>query len=405
MTRSSRRGPQDSGTGRVRALVVCPTEYGGQIEHAADTALALAADPRTESVILLSRRGADAYLGRPQAPGLRVVESIPARRTGGGRLRRVLQVVDLLREHLQIRRLAAAAGPSAVLALDSSKYPVPDLLKGRRGQATALFLHNVRPHHDDDEASLRLRLLRWLELGAARGADRVIVHGADQQRTARETLSGLRGELRAVPLPTSTRIDEAATAASVPVRVDAQEPEAPRLELPEQPYALVLGELRANKGVELAIDAAGLAGVPLLVAGRAESPELSEAMAQRARRAGTVRLEDRFLTRAEFTRALEGAAVVVLPYTHFDAQSGILAKAIAAGLPVVASDLGSLREQSGEHSPARFADVHDSAAFAAAMREGFDEAVAAGPRTAVDAGHHDDWQPTVDAVLGAGSAR
>ena len=89
------------------------------------------------------------------------------------------------------------------------------------------------------------------------------------------------------------------------------------------------------------------------------------------------------------------------PYTHFDAQSGILAKAIAAGLPVVASDLTSLREQNGAHAPARFADIHDRDAFAAALRQGFDDAVAAGPRTGADPSSRADWEPTVEAVLGA----
>ena len=153
----------------ARVLVVCPTEYGGQIEHAADTAMALAADPRTQRVVLLSRKGADAHLGRPRVEGLRIVESIPPRRTGSGILRRGIQVLDLVREHLQIRRLAAQAGPGAVVALDSSKYPFPSVLTPGRDQTSVLFLHNVRPHHDDAGASLRLRLLRRLELGAATG--------------------------------------------------------------------------------------------------------------------------------------------------------------------------------------------------------------------------------------------
>lgn len=401
MSRRSRAARTPSSRG-ARVLVVCPTEYGGQIEHAADVAMALAADPRTQSVVLLSRKGADAYLGRPQVEGLRIVETIPPRRTGSGALRRGIQVLDLVREHLQIRRMAALAGPGAVLALDSSKYPFPSVLAPRRDQASVLFLHNVRPHHDDDGASLRLRLLRRLELSAAAGCDRVIVHGRDQQDTARANLGEIRGDLVAVALPTSTRIDEAATAESVPVPLDDDGPAAStRLELPEQPYALVLGELRANKGVELAIDAAGEAGVPLLVAGRAESPQLAATLRDRARSAGSVRLEDRFLERGEFQRVLEGAAVVVLPYTHFDAQSGILAKAIAAGLPVVASDLASLREQSGAHAPARFADIHDRRAFAAALRQGFDDAVAAGPRAGAVGSSHEDWEPTVEAVLSA----
>jgi hypothetical protein len=49
----------------------------------------------------------------------------------------------------------------------------------------------------------------------------------------------------------------------------------------------------------------------------------------------------------------------------------------------------------------RFADIHDRDAFAAALRQGFDDAVAAGPRTGADTSSRADWQPTVEAVLGA----
>lgn len=394
----------------TRVIVVCPTEYGGQIEHAADTAMALAADPAVEQVILLSRPGAAAYLGQPQVDGLRIVETVPPRRTSGfGPLRRVVQVVDLVREHAQIRQLSRRGGENVVLALDSSKYPWPRLLTAKSSQRLALFLHNVKPHHDEAAASLRERVLRYLELGAARGVDRVIVHGEDQKRTARASVPG---DLVAVTLPTSTRIDDVATAPSVPVEVadddaghtatSARRATQDLTALTSSPYALVLGELRANKGVELAIDAAGHAGVPLVVAGRAESAELGRELADRARRAGTVTVVDRFLERSEFTQLLEQATVVVLPYTHFDAQSGILAKAVAAGLPIVASDLASLREQAGEHQPAVFADVHNTKDFAAALRQGFDAAMAQ-PRSAqsAPAGAPDrsDWDATVNAVL------
>lgn len=394
---------------RTRVIVVCPTEYGGQIEHAADTAMALAEDPAVEQVILLSRPGAAAYLGQPKVDGLSIVETVPPRRTSGfGPLRRAVQVIDLVREHAQIRALSRTGGKNLVLALDSSKYPWPRLLTAHKSQRMALFLHNVKPHHDEDSASVRERVLRYLELGAARGVDRVIVHGEDQKRTARATVTG---DLVAVMLPTSTRIDEAATAESVPVQVsDDEQATVTQLsqgtdidQLTRKPYALVLGELRANKGVELAIDAAGDAGVPLLVAGRPESPDLGRELKRRAARAGSVTILDRFLERAEFTRLLESATVVVLPYTHFDAQSGILAKAVAARLPIVASDLPSLKEQAGDHQPAVFANVHDTQAFANALRRGFDAAVAAGTREQTDQSHtsdHSDWIPTVEAVLG-----
>lgn len=407
----------------VRVLVVCPTEYGGQIEHAADTAMACATDPRVQQVVLLSRPGANAYLGVPAMPKLRVVETIPPRRPANSRVvTRALQVLDLAVEHVRVRKLSRLAGPNTILALDSTKYPMPRLLAGHRQQRLALFLHNVKPHHDQASPSFRERVLGSLERGALKGVDRVIVHGCDQLRTARTLVAG---DLLAVALPTSTRIDELATQASVPVSVDGDTSvqSAPNAQSGEQvdlnaltaePYALVLGELRANKGVELAIAAAGLAQVPMLVAGKSESPDLGHALATLAQEAGTVSVVDRFLERQEFNRVLERASVVVLPYTHFDAQSGILAKAVAAGLPIVASDLASLKEQASGHSPSSFADVHDTEAFAAALRHAFDRAVGddlthsnpgrqsaghaeQGPETKDD---HSDWDSTVEAVIG-----
>ena len=46
----------------ARVLVVCPTEYGGQIEHAADTAMALAADTDGSGAAVLAEAGVVAEL-------------------------------------------------------------------------------------------------------------------------------------------------------------------------------------------------------------------------------------------------------------------------------------------------------------------------------------------------------
>jgi hypothetical protein len=89
-----------------------------------------------------------------------------------------------------------------------------------------------------------------------------------------------------VPLPTSTRIDEAASAESrLPGGVDRELDALVGAQLAQHQRVGLLGQLEA------------------------------------AERAGTVRLEDRFLERGEFQRALEGAAVVVLPYTASIASS------------------------------------------------------------------------------------
>lgn len=346
-------------------VVVCPTEYGGQLEHAADLALALHASPETGSVWLVSRPGAREYLGWELDHPVRIVESVPPRRTDvpssrtGKLVRAGLQVVDLLREHAAVRAVASRAGHGALLALDSTKYPAPALLCAHRDQRTVVFVHNAQPHFDQSTASVRERVLLWLERSCSRHADGVITHGDEQARIVR---GYTQRPVAAVRLPISSRLDPR----MVPVRPAG----------PGSPYALCIGEVRANKGTELAMIAAGQAGVPLLVRGAAESPELADELHRIAQRYPTVDFEDRFLDRDEFAGYIHDAAIIVLPYTHFDAHSGVLSKAMGVGTPVVASDLPSLRAQAGDYPAFTGADPHDAQAFGRVLRTEFDAAVA-----------------------------
>lgn len=387
------------------AVVVCPTEYGGQLEHAADLALALMEDPRTDRVWLVSRPGAREYLGWDSDHPVQVVETVPPRRTQspGSRveklLKPVLQVGDLLREHAAVRSVAKQAGERAVLALDSTKYPLPRVLCASRGQAVSVFVHNAQPHFDLSNPSVRERVLLWLERACARRSDQVITHGQEQG----EIVRGYTAKpVSAVDLPVSSRLDLANPPASGAI--------------PTTPYALCIGEMRANKGIELAMDAAVRADIPLLVRGAAESPELSYSLARRAAAGRCVDFADEFLSREDFNAYILNAAVIVLPYTHFDAHSGVLAKAMGAGVPVVSSDLPSLRAQAGDYPHFTAADVHDTGSFGAALRTAFDAAVSGsrdsspqsvdklsgpGTRAASSASNHQDWAPSVAAVMSA----
>lgn len=387
----------DLGSAPKDAVVVCPTEYGGQLEHAADLALALAAHPGTGRVWLVSRPGAREYLGWKTDHPVEIVETVPARRpasssTVGRTLRPVLQVLDLVREHFAVRAVTAGAGPRAVIALDSTKYPVPRVLCAHRSQAVAVFVHNAQPHFDLSDPSTRERFLLWLEQSCARHAGRVITHGADQARIVRGYTSR---PVVAVDLPVSTRLELTGTSTAATI--------------PATPYALCIGELRANKGVELGIEAAARAEVPLLVRGAAESPELSYALARRASASRCVDFADGFLSREDFNEYIVRAAAIVLPYTHFDAHSGVLAKAMAAGVPVVASNLPSLCAQAGDYPHFTAVDVHDTPAFGAALRTAVDSAVRTREtRTTAATGSSEnsaafvDWDPSAAAVLGTG---
>jgi len=121
-------------------------------------------------------------------------------------------------------------------------------------------------------------------------------------------------------------------------------------------YALVVSRLSPEKGVDVAIDACRIAGVPLVVAG--DGPE------QDALRASH---EVRFVGRvddAELARLREGAALAIVPSRSAETFGMAAAEAMASGLPVVASRIGALPELVEE---AGLANPGDPASLAEAI--------------------------------------
>jgi glycosyltransferase involved in cell wall biosynthesis len=103
-------------------------------------------------------------------------------------------------------------------------------------------------------------------------------------------------------------------------------------------YALVVSRLAPEKGVDVAIDACRLAGMPLVVAG--EGPEyarLRERAGEQVRFLGAVSAEELAELRA-------GAALALAPSRSAETFGLAVAEAMAAGLPVAASAVGALPE-------------------------------------------------------------
>jgi glycosyltransferase involved in cell wall biosynthesis len=98
-------------------------------------------------------------------------------------------------------------------------------------------------------------------------------------------------------------------------------------------YALVASRLAPEKGVEVAIEACRMAGVELVVAG--DGPQ--ELPRDQARFAGNVDAE-------ELARLRAGAALAIVPSRSAETFGLAAAEAMAAGVPVVASDVGALAE-------------------------------------------------------------
>lgn len=131
----------------------------------------------------------------------------------------------------------------------------------------------------------------------------------------------------------------------------------------EGSFALVAGRLSAEKGVETAIEAAGLAGVPLKVAG--DGP-LAERVAERARNSpAPVELLGR-ISPEELATVRREAAVVLVP-SRSDESFGLSAlEAMGAGVPVIATRAGALTELVGGQ---RCVPRDDPAAMAERLRE------------------------------------
>jgi glycosyltransferase involved in cell wall biosynthesis len=135
-------------------------------------------------------------------------------------------------------------------------------------------------------------------------------------------------------------------------------------------YALVVSRLSPEKGVDVAIDACRIAGVPLVVAGEgiernallarargvglaprahASPPKTQYPQVDPARSphtdpsAGDVRFVGR-IDDVELDRLREGAALAIVPSRSAETFGMAAAEAMAAGLPVAASRIGALPE-------------------------------------------------------------
>ncbi|HLI59480.1 MAG TPA: glycosyltransferase family 4 protein [Solirubrobacteraceae bacterium] len=105
--------------------------------------------------------------------------------------------------------------------------------------------------------------------------------------------------------------------------------------------ALVVSRLAPEKGIDVAVDACALAGIPLTVAG--EGPE-RVALEARARALGATATFLGRVPAAELSRLRSRAAVAVVPSRSAETFGLAAAEAMDAGLPVAASRVGALPE-------------------------------------------------------------
>jgi glycosyltransferase involved in cell wall biosynthesis len=105
-------------------------------------------------------------------------------------------------------------------------------------------------------------------------------------------------------------------------------------------YALFVGRLTPEKGIATLLEAWRQIGnqLPLQIAG--DGPVASEVEKASGEMDSVTWLK--WLPRAEILQRMKDASVLILPSTWYEGFPMILAEAFAVGLPVIASDLGSM---------------------------------------------------------------
>ncbi len=225
--------------------------------------------------------------------------------------------------HLHQYRLVCAIGVCFTRGAECTRCHGRDTLPGVR-----LNCRGSLPEAVAYGASLALWQRRLVEQ-----ADAVIVPSAFARERLRELGAPLPWErVRVLAPPLRAPISPAGS--DVSMRSDR-----PGSMAAVGAYALVVARLAPEKGVDVAIDACRIAGVPLVVAG--DGPE----RAALSERAGDG--EVRFLGRVsdeELAALRAGAAIALAPSRSGETFGLAVAEAMAAGLPVAASRVGALPE-------------------------------------------------------------
>jgi glycosyltransferase involved in cell wall biosynthesis len=212
--------------------------------------------------------------------------------------------------------------------------PELDLRLLRLRKPSVFTAHDLLPRRTAGKQDLWRRLLDRF--------DRVVVHS----ERGREMLAELGVDARVIPHPVFP---------SDPERRD------------DGHTVLSFGVIRPYKGLGAAIEAVRRAGnARLVVAGDPLEP-----MGPYREQARGVEVEWRlgYLPQADVDRALGDATIAVFPYAPELDQSGALLRALGAGVPAVAYDVGGVAEPVRAFGAGRVVPAGDVEALADAVRE------------------------------------
>jgi glycosyltransferase involved in cell wall biosynthesis len=256
------------------------------------------------------------------------------------------KIVRVARYYARLLRYAIVAEPRIFHILWNNKFEFFDrtalvLYYRLLGKRIVLTVHNVNIGKRDRSDSALNRLTLKLQY---RLADHLFVHTAQMKQELAHDFDVPAEKVTVIPYGINNMVPETALTGE-----DARR----RLALADGDKAILFfGNIAPYKGVEYLVEAMAsvakrLPDARLIIAGRPKGSE--EYWARIQSRIAALGLHQRVLQHIEYVpdeeieKYFKAADVLVLPYTRVF-QSGVLFLGYSFGLPAIASDVASLRE-------------------------------------------------------------
>jgi glycosyltransferase involved in cell wall biosynthesis len=291
-------------------------------------------------------------------------------RPGVSALRKVLRVLIY---YGRLLRYAAMGAPKVFHILWNNRLEFLDrtlvlLFYRLLGKRIAFTVHNVNARQRDGNDNLVNRLTLRIQYHLV---DHLFVHTEGMKRALHNDFDVPDSKINVIPFGINSTVPNTALTTS-----EARK----RLGLTGgQKVVLFFGNIAPYKGLEYLVEAIALLGrtnmdYRLVIAGRPKNcPSYWEAIQEQISSAGVRPLiieRSEFVPDAETEVYFKGADVLALPYIHIF-QSGVLFLAYNFGLPVIASDVGSLREDIVEGKTGYVCNPRDPVVLAKAIENYF----------------------------------
>jgi glycosyltransferase involved in cell wall biosynthesis len=258
----------------------------------------------------------------------------------------VRKISRVSRYYARLIRYAVTAKPKIFHILWNNKFELFDrtllmLYYKVLGKKIVLTLHNVNACRRDSKDTRLNRLTLGIQY---RLADHMFVHTEKMKRELLEEFDVLERRVTVIPFGINNAVPRTAlTPAEARHRLEI---------LDGEKTILFFGRIAPYKGLEYLVAAFRQAlgrwdDCRLIIAGRPKNCDrywaaIQEGIRDEVQR-GRVLLRADFIPDEETEVYFKAADVLVLPYTHIY-QSGVLFLAHSFGLPVIATDVGSLKD-------------------------------------------------------------